>query len=69
MSEKPDGGSAFPNDMYGTKGMSLRDFFAAKAIVALHIVAVNNPPALGDPNKIARLAYTLADAMLVERED
>ncbi|MFB3910456.1 MAG: hypothetical protein ACE15D_18860 [Candidatus Eisenbacteria bacterium] len=73
---KPDGGPAFPTTdpnyeaKYASAGMTLRDYFAARAIPivagqeALH-------PTLGDEGPtysgIASRAYLLADAMLAER--
>jgi len=64
---------AFPTDLYDTEhqawvqkeGMTLRDYFAAKAMQAL----------MDDANDIARTklwiaitAYSMADAMLEERK-
>jgi hypothetical protein len=55
------GGPAFP---YGTcgQGMSLRDYFAAKAMQSL--VALDNANNIN----IAIWSYEIADAMLAERE-
>lgn len=76
-----DGGVAFPalervelyrDDRYVEHylpmgGMSLRDYFAAKALVAY--CSVIAPTGCGiEPNFTARRAYELADAMLTERE-
>lgn len=50
-----------------SEGMSLRDYFAAKAMQG----QINNPIALSGNdacNLIANRAYRLADAMLKERE-
>ena len=46
-------------------GMTLRDYFAAKAMQGLTTYqgALNNSPAF-----FAQLSYTLADAMLKERD-
>lgn len=68
-----DGGRAFPHlettsrgePFFDHLGMSLRDYFAAKAMVAL--------PHIGcgcdlDNIDFAKAAYQLADAMLAERE-
>lgn len=44
------------------EGMSLRDYFAAKALVGC--LSTMNPY---DPTGIAKGAYALADAMLAER--
>ncbi|AOK00161.1 MULTISPECIES: hypothetical protein [Burkholderia] len=72
MNEINGGGPAFPevpgdcNGYEGQPGMKLRDYFAAKAIAGL----------LADPNvklgedradKVAVLAYSVADAMLRAR--
>lgn len=72
MSELPkDGGAAFPipNDdrpgAYAAEpGMSLRDYFAAKALIAIFAV----PDANGSPEQMAAASYSVADAMLRERE-
>jgi hypothetical protein len=45
------------------EGMTLRDYFAAKAMAALIAASVTD-----DEIKIARWAYSQADAMLTERE-
>jgi len=65
---QPDGGPAFPTDTYFDEvrdgqmhGMSLRDYFAAKALPAL----------IGEGMKIHHAtlaAYRVADLMLAERE-
>ncbi|HJV53060.1 MAG TPA: hypothetical protein VJ652_16455 [Noviherbaspirillum sp.] len=81
MSKINNGGHAFPrHDGYAshqTEGMTLRDYFAAKAVAAL----IAEPPFEGSstlahtwaktvegPEKYAEAAYRLADAMLAERE-
>jgi len=54
---------AFPNAHYtNIRGMSLRDYFAAKALA--------NPYTYhdGNPDKVAEWAYSVADAMLKARE-
>jgi hypothetical protein len=62
------GGSAFPTpryergDMYSL-GMTLRDYFAAKAMQGF--LANNNI----DAQQIAKAAYIVADAMLKAREE
>lgn len=77
---KQDGGSAFPQvkttkesvtdpNVHSVGGMSLRDYFAAKAMQA----ALQNISScsLEDAERIAlmtpELAYVIADAMLAER--
>ncbi len=68
---KETGGPAFPTEAYDRKrqtmvreeGMSLRDYFAAKAMAA--DMATSYHPA----KDIAKLAYQMADAMLAAREE
>ncbi len=54
--------------IHATGGMTLRDYFAAKAMQGLLTQAAalshDSPPT----HQAARLAYIYADAMLVERE-
>ena len=75
-----DGGPAFPQYVaeihgvathsgeFGLPGMSLRDYFAAQALIALGIN--NGYEAFGKPHfkEEARKAYQCADAMLKARE-
>ena len=66
------GGPAFPNDWrdneIGSTGMTLRDYFAAKAMQGL--LAQSLGTALGsDPKSAAIYAYAMADAMLKARND
>lgn len=83
-----DGGLAFPGlnaeftgissdgqdryDIQPSGGMTLRDYFAAKALVGCFNfwVQVNAKTAIGDPNPeaITRLAYEYADAMIKARK-
>lgn len=65
--EHKDGGPAFPaTDAHGLNngmpGMSLRDYFAAKAMQAMF--AGSPLTASGNPDLTARGAYQMADAML-----
>lgn len=65
MSDKNNGGAAFPepiNSQCG--GMSLRDYFAAKAMQGIASAAPHN---CVDPRDVAEDAYQFADAMLAER--
>jgi hypothetical protein len=69
MSKKGDG-PAFPTDDYydetrygQTAGMTLRDYFAAKAMHGL----LAQGHQVGDPD-VVRWADEMADAMLAERE-
>jgi hypothetical protein len=66
MSEKPNGGPAFPWDGMGDDGMSLRDYFAAKALqgIMAHSGDGVNP---GNVTSVTKVLYLIADAMLKER--
>ena len=67
-----DGGPAFPNTMEnwanGFGGISLRDYFAAKALEAL--IEQAGPPAVDKSCRkdFASMAYDYANAMLAERK-
>ena len=78
MSKTDDGGPAFPREEYQTPtsalgqiGMSLRDYFAAKAMQGM----LSNAEMMHDDNghrnntfaNYAAAAYAQADAMLAER--
>lgn len=70
-----NGGPAFPNELirnmtsgYLLKGgMTLRDYFAAKAMAALVMDGLKRDGSATVPN-VAKDAYRMADAMLAERE-
>ena len=69
MATLETGGPAFPNEGFNGwgepfQGMTLRDYFAAKALVAGR--AYHKTPAYDDDTR-ARCAYALADAMLKAR--
>jgi hypothetical protein len=71
MQDKDTGGPAFPTTeenyssaKWSFDGMSLRDYFAAKAMHAL----VSLPDACGSVNFFATEAYRYADAMLEARK-
>lgn len=74
MSDKPnDGGPAFARPGMNSnwergqqEGMTLRDYFAAKAMAAL----LTQPEAANNwaDERVAEWAYNAADAMLAERE-
>ena len=73
MENKPKNPDAFPcdNKSTGYSGMTLRDYFAAKAmngICADGHTFWDNSTHQGDPLEIARLSYEIADAMLNQRE-
>lgn len=59
------GGPAFPRagDFNPQYGMTLRDYFAAKAMLGLL-----NSTRISQPDWIAKDAYEMADAMLKARE-
>jgi hypothetical protein len=68
--QKPENPAAFPGIWDAShrpafehiEGMTLRDYFAAKAMQAL-IESIRNP----DIRQVAKDAYITADAMLTER--
>ena len=70
MSNTNTGGPAFPTEAYDIErqtlvreeGMTLGDYFAAKAMQAI----VSNGDV--DPQKISQASYIIADAMLKARE-
>ena len=72
MMNKETGGPAFPaTNHYGHKltGMTLRDYFAAKAMQGwLSTYGDDVPQQAVLPENIAMLAYQIADAMLKARE-
>jgi len=75
MSTINDGGPAFPSEVWDsegcpqhTQGMTLRDYFAAKAMQGL--LAQSCGTALGsDTIHGAQYAYQMADAMLAARKE
>ena len=71
------GGPAFPMSGFDTRhgqsvqavyqhGMTLRDYFAAKAMQAM--IASPHMPSAFDMQPVAEKAYIIADAMLKARE-
>jgi hypothetical protein len=54
---------AFPN----TDGMTLKDYFAAKALQGICVNVGRNGFYFANPEIIAKQCYELADAMLIER--
>jgi hypothetical protein len=79
MSASDNGGPAFPTSVsadsmgglnYGEGGMTLRDYFAAKAMQALIRVDTDNGRlrGSGEVRFTTVFAYQIADAMLAERE-
>ena len=72
MSNTDTGGPAFPS--HGSmgevahEGMTLRDYFAAKALGSLlNVLAMRNLEVT--PENIAALAYKRADAMMKARDE
>ena len=72
MSNTKTGGPAFPyENRYEHEGMTLRDYFAAKAIVQCIEVRSTHTRAGEEAYSLARAAeeaYAVADAMLKARE-
>lgn len=62
-SKKPTGGPAFPNK-HGDQGMTLRDYFAAQALVHEWCKRLDED----DWSDTAEDAYRLADAMIAARD-
>jgi hypothetical protein len=62
VSAKDTGGPAFPARWSSLQGMTLRDYFAAKALVMLA-----DPAVTADAQAVAAVCYRIADAMLKER--
>ena len=72
------GGPAFPTDSYDLEreamvreeGMTLRDYFAAKAMQQLMPMVSNDPRTLMPLDfDVANMAYQMADAMLQARDE
>lgn len=69
---KNNGGPAFPTKAYDLEreqlvreeGMTLRDYFAAKAMQAIIGICPETLP----NSDLAKDSYTVADAMIAERE-
>lgn len=68
MEKINDGGPAFPADPHAVAGMSLRDYFAAKAMQAMLTPEESFPQKDDDKAWYAKHAYAMADAMLRARE-
>jgi hypothetical protein len=74
MSNTNTGGAAFPCEYFDKQlerprlvmGMTLRDYFAAKAMQGF--MANKSNPMHYQPEEDAQWAYTIADAMLKARE-
>ncbi|WNI58187.1 hypothetical protein RIK64_19170 [Enterobacter bugandensis] len=78
MSKKNDGGYAFPMEATDAtawrdcnQGMTLRDYFAAKALsgwLASYPESCTHPIVAGNADEVAKHSYKLADSMLRARE-
>lgn len=70
MSKENNGGPAFPSYDGAVLGVTLRDYFAAKAMASNLPLCRNDPREPGEsyPEYVARMSYAVADAMLAERE-
>ena len=73
MMSSKNGGPAFPvKRQYFEYGMTLRDYFAAKAVAGMFYPAIADS-LMGDHDldcdQLATYAYTMADAMLKAREE
>jgi hypothetical protein len=70
MSTIKDGGPAFPRTYNGDghNGMTLRDYFASKAMNGLILNGRSMDLSVGVENALAELSYRIADAMLAARE-
>ena len=69
MSDINTGGSAFPstsNGMLISGGMTLRDYFAVKALQGI-LTATLTPSTVWSQDAAAETAYNVADAMLKAR--
>ena len=62
-----NGGPAFPTGVYTVEGMTLRDYFAAKAMQGFITNFDTRRSDIIDVPELARSAYYLADAMIAER--
>ena len=71
MDQTNDGGPAFPGETWGSKGMSLRDYFAARASendIANHrYILYHSGGYIKEPSR-EQCRYAYADAMLAERQ-
>lgn len=66
MSKQNDDDSAFPCFEFGESGMSLRDYFAARAMAAM--LSIEDVHLNYGESQLARWSYEQADAMLEERK-
>ena len=66
MSTNNTGGPAFPTETFQVEGMTLRDYFAAKAMQGMN-ARDSFDPGQASAAQRAKLAYIEADAMLKAR--
>lgn len=67
----PENPYAFPKaTTYGSSGMTMRDYFAGQVLptIADHSTYFENLEGEGYGEKVARVCYQLADAMLKQRD-
>ena len=73
MTDRNTGGAAFPHNHFGEDhtGMTLRDWFAGQTLPTAMMMADAIQTVNGTREKtsgmVARIAYSIADAMLEER--
>ncbi len=58
---------AFPTAMNQTEGLTLRDYFAARAMLGILTVTARRDDKNYNEDALASLSYTVADAMLKAR--
>lgn len=76
MSAQDDGGNAFPLPLGNgnhaepqqSGGISLRDYFAGKALESGFLSNLQSTTGYIEPEKMARLFYEIADAMMEARK-
>ena len=75
MTEKNDGGPAFPSEGIKTErgytsapGLSIRDYFAAAALTGMLASETTDSEGTYSDSGAAQRAYNLADALLAQRE-
>ena len=67
MEEMKTGGPAFPTNDVCYNGMTLRDYFAAKAMQGI-LAGTLTPTTVWSHDEVSETAYNVADAMLKARE-
>lgn len=59
---------AFPTQLHGGDGMTLRDYFAAKAMQGFIQYSATKSIYTPPDNELAKMSYDLANAMMKARE-